>query len=379
MVKVLPIAQPAGLQLRHRRLMLSFVLLVVLPLALAMFYLWAIAEDQYGSTTGFTVRKEEGGGATDFLGNLGQFTGSGGASDTDILYEFIQSQGLVEAIDARRNLHDIYSVNYERDPLFSLQPDATIEDLVSYWQRMVRISYDQGTGLIELRVLAFDPRTARTLAEDIVSESQKMINALNAAARDDLMRNAVLELEEAVARLKTAREAMTEFRTRTQIVDPNADLQGQMGVVNNLQQQLAQTLIEYDERLQANPADPRVAQLERTVAIIRGRIAQERETFVNQNVAGVGKDYPTLMSEYEGLVVDREYAEVAYRAALTSLDAARAKISRQSRYLASYVEPTLPESAEYPQRLVLSSLGLLFLLLAWSIMALVYYSLRDRR
>ncbi|MGJ8598296.1 hypothetical protein [Sulfitobacter sp.] len=106
-VKVLPIAQPAGLQLRHRRLMLSFVLLVVLPLALAMFYLWAIAEDQYGSTTGFTVRKEEGGGATDFLGNLGQFTGSGGASDTDILYEFIQSQGLVEAIDARRNLHDI--------------------------------------------------------------------------------------------------------------------------------------------------------------------------------------------------------------------------------------------------------------------------------
>ncbi|MGJ8598295.1 MAG: sugar transporter, partial [Sulfitobacter sp.] len=94
----------------------------------------------------------------------------------------------------------------------------------------MRISYDQGTGLIELRVLAFDPRTARTLAEDIVSESQKMINALNAAARDDLMRNAVLELEEAVARLKTAREAMTEFRTRTQIVDPNADLQGQMGV-----------------------------------------------------------------------------------------------------------------------------------------------------
>lgn len=380
MVKVLPIAQQAGLKQRHRRLMLSFVLLVVAPLALATFYLWAVAEDQYASTVGFTVRKEEGGGATDFLGNLSQFAGSGGgASDSNILYEFIQSQGLVEAIDARRNLHDIYSVNYSGDPLFSLSPDATIEDLVSYWQRMVRISYDQGTGLIELRVLAFDPETARTLAQDIVNESQNMINALNTAARDDLMRNAVLELEEAVARLKSAREAMTEFRTRTQIVDPNADLQGQMGVVNNLQQQLAQTLVEYDERLQANAADPRVAQLERTAAIIRARIAQERETFANEDVAGVGKDYPTLMAEYEGLVVDREYAEVAYRAALTALDAARAKISRQSRYLAAYVQPTLPESAEYPQRLILSGLALLFLVLAWSIMALVYYSLRDRR
>ena len=102
-------------------------------------------------------------------------------------------------------------------------------------------------------------------------------------------------------------------------------------------------------------------------------------TFASQEVGGLGKDYPTLMAEYEGLIVDREYAETAYRAALTALDAARAKISRQSRYLATYVEPTLSQEAEYPQREILAGLAALFLVLAWSIMALVYYSLRDRR
>ncbi|WP_023851542.1 hypothetical protein [Ponticoccus alexandrii] len=378
-VKVMPQAQQAGLRRRHGRLLLSFAVLVILPLLVTVSYLWIVAEDQYASTTGFTVRREEGGGATDFLGNLGQFTGGSGASDADILYEFIQSQGLVEAIDDQLNLRAIYSVNWEGDPLFSLWPDAPIEDLLWYWQRMVRISYDQGTGLIELRVLAFDPQTAQIIAEAIVAESQKMINALNEAAREDLMRNAVVELDEAVARLRTAREALTQFRTVTQIVDPNADLQGQVGVINNLQQKLAEALIEYDERLQANATDPRLEQLQRTVDIIRARIDQERESIAQQEVASVGKDYPTLLSEYEGLVVDREYAETAYRASLTALDAARAKIARQSRYLAAYVEPTLPQSAEYPKRFVLSSLTALFLVMAWSICALIYYSLRDRR
>jgi capsular polysaccharide transport system permease protein len=40
--------------------------------------------------------------------------------------------------------------------------------------------------------------------------------------------------------------------------------------------------------------------------------------------------------------------------------------------------PTLPQTAEFPQRFVLSALTALFLLLAWSIGVLIYYSIRDR-
>ena len=40
---------------------------------------------------------------------------------------------------------------------------------------------------------------------------------------------------------------------------------------------------------------------------------------------------------------------------------------------------TLPESALYPQRAVLTLVTGLFLLLAWGIGVLVFYSLKDRR
>ncbi len=365
---------------RHWGLILGFLLGVILPTFMVGGYLYTYSLDQYASSMGFTVRKEEGGSATDLLGGLAQFAGTGGSADSDILYEFIQSQELVEAVENKVNLRDHYSAYWDEDPVFALWPDASIEDLVWYWSRIVRISYDRSAGLIELRVLAFEADMAQRVAQAILDEGQNRINALNAAAREDMMRYAEADLEVALQRLKEGREALTRFRIRTQIVDPSADIQGQMGVVNNLQQQLAEALIEYDILLETTTSnDPRLTQGQRRIEVIRERIAEEREAFASEEIGGVGADYPTLMAEYESLIVDREFAEETYRAALAARDIAQATSSRQSRYLAAYVRPTLSESAQYPQREMLIALVALFLFLAWAILVLIYYSVRDRR
>lgn len=376
-----PVARPARIKGRHRGLIASFAVLVLLPLAAAVFYLFAVAEDQYASTTGFTVRSQESSGANDLLGGLASFAGNTTASDSDILYEFIQSKEMAAAVSKRVDLRAHYSRHWPGDWVFALWPDATLEELVWFWQRIARISYDSGSGLTEVQVTAFDPQTARAIAQAIIEESQIRINALNDQARADAMRYAEADLAEAVERLKAAREELTRFRTRTRIVDPEADIQGRMGVMNNLQQQLAEALIEYD--LLAGtvaPGDVRLKQAQQQIDVIRERINIERQTFASSNTdtGGVGEDYPTLISEFERLTVDREFAEETYRAALAALEVARDDAARQSRYLATYIKPALAEEAEYPRRFVLSALAGLFLLLTWSIMVLIYYSIRDR-
>ncbi|UWQ56498.1 sugar transporter (plasmid) [Leisingera caerulea] len=376
-----PVARPAHMKGRHRGLIASFAALVLLPLAAAVFYLFAVAEDQYASTTGFTVRSQESSGANDLLGGLASFAGNTTASDSDILYEFIQSKEMAAAVSKRVDLRAHYSRHWPGDWVFALWPDATLEELVWFWQRIARISYDSGSGLTEVQVTAFDPQTAQAIAQAIIEESQIRINALNDQARTDAMRYAEADLAEAVERLKGAREALTRFRTRTRIVDPEADIQGRMGVMNNLQQQLAEALIQYDLLAgSVAPGDVRLKQAQQQIDVIRERINIERQTFASSNTdtGGVGEDYPTLISEFERLTVDREFAEEAYRAALTALEAARDDAARQSRYLATYIKPALAEEAEYPRRFVLSALAGLFLLLAWSIGALIYYSIRDR-
>ena len=381
-VQVAPTAGPARMKRRHWGLLCSFVLMVLAPLAAVIFYMWTIANDQYLSTTGFTVRSQESGGATELLGGLAQFTGGSTASDSDILYEFIQSQEMVETVDRAIDLRSHYTRPWPDDWAFALWPEASVEDLVWYWHRIIGISYDSGTGLIEVTAQAFDPDTAQAITREILRESQVRINALNEQAREDAMRYARADLEEALSRLKQAREALTGFRTRTRIVDPEADIQGRMGVMNNLQQQLAEALIEYDLlRGTSNSSDPRLTKAQQRIDVIRDRIRIERQTFASDNTdtGAVGEDYPSLIAEYESLSVDREYAEQAYRAALTALEVARDDATRQSRYLATYIKPTQAEASQYPQRLVLIALVGLFLLLIWSIMALVYYSIRDRR
>jgi capsular polysaccharide transport system permease protein len=380
-VKIRPVAQPARARRRHWGLLFAFLIMVAGPIGASAWYLYERAEDQFASTLGFTVRSEDISSAADLLGGLGASLGgsSGGGSDTDILYEFIRSQEMVSLVDARLDLRAIYSRHAVTDPVFGFAPDGMIEDLTEYWRRMVRISYDAGSGLMELRVLAFDPAEAKAIAEAIYDESTEMINELSAIARADATRYAGEDLDLAVERLKQAREALTAFRIENQIVDLTADIQGQMGLLNTLQAQLAEALIEFDLiSTNARADDPRVEQAQRRIEVIQARINEEREKFGGGPPGDDGTSYADTIAEFERLSVDREFAEQAYVVALSTYDGARAEANRKSRYLAAYIQPTLAEKAEFPQREVLLGLVALFSLLIWTVLTLIFYALRDR-
>jgi capsular polysaccharide transport system permease protein len=376
-VEVASAAGPARMRRRHWLLGVSFVLCVILPTLVSGYYLYTHAADQYASKVGFSVRSEETGSAFELLGNLTSISGSS-SSDTDILYEFIQSQEMVEEVDAELDLRRIFS-KPDNDPVFTLDPEASIEDMVDYWSRMVRLVYDPGTGLIEVEVRAFDPLDAQKIAQNLFDRSSAMINELSAVARADVTRYAREELDQALGRLKDARKALTLFRNETQIVDPSADIQGQMGLLNSLQAQLAETLIELDLLAEtARSDDPRVEQAKRKTVVIEKRIAEERRKL---GVSGAGdtRVFADLVGQFESLQVDLEFAEKAYVSALSAYDTAVAEARRQSRYLTAYLRPTLAETPQYPQREILLAVIALILFGSWTILSLVYYSLRDRR
>ena len=374
-----PPASPAMMKRRHYLILASFALVVIAPLVVSFWYLESRAADQYESITGFTVSRVDAlpAPAGALPTGLGQLS-LGMSTDGDIVQQFIQSQKLVELVDARVDLRAKWA-RPANDPVFAFDPSGSIEDLVDYWQDMVSVYHDGSSGLIQLRVRAFDPRDARQIARAIVDECTSMINRLGAKARSDAIRHAREELDHALARLKAARRAMTAFRNRTQIVDPQAAIQGQMGVLNSLQQQLASALVKLDLLQQTAPvAGPRAAQLRREIAVIKQRIAQERGKFGKGNGMAKGADYASVVGEYEGLSVEMEFAQRNYLSALSAFEAARAEARRQALYMAVFVAPTLAETAQYPQRAQLLAELAFFLSLGWGIAVLVAHTVRDR-
>ncbi|MEM9434172.1 MAG: hypothetical protein AAGA12_09635 [Pseudomonadota bacterium] len=376
--RVKPPAAMAKPRRRHRLIFGSFLLIVVLPALVSAWYLYVRAADQYASSVGFFVHSEDSASSMSILGGLTQLSSSS-TSDSDVLNEFIQSQDMVQRVNARVDLATIYS-KPEGDPVFAFDPTGTIEDLTDYWNRVVRIFYDSSTGLIELRIHAFTPQDALLVAQTIFDESSEMINELTAIAREDGTRYALDDLKQAEARLSDARTRLTAFRNRTQIVDPNADIQGQMGLLQNMQSELAATLIDLDLlRNTTRDNDPRIAQAQRRIEVIEKRIIEEREKLGFGGIDTGETNYATTVSEFERLAADREFAEQAYATSLASYEVARSEALRKSRYLAAFIKPTLAEQAEYPQREVLLFLVTLFAFLGWSVTILIYYSIRDRR
>lgn len=377
---VRPPVQKAKPRRRHWMVVGSFVVMVLLPCLVVGWYLWARASDQYASYLGFSVRTEKVGSAIELLGGITEFSGSS-SSDTDILYRFLTGQDLVAKVDAALDLRAIWSKgDPDVDPIFAYHAPGTLEDLTDYWQRMVKVSYDSGSKLIDLRVLAFTPEDAKAIAEEILRENSDMINTLSTIAREDALGYAREELATALERLKTSRRAMTQFRVENRIIDPDANIQGQVSLINTLQTQLATALIELDLLGgTGQPGDPRLAQARRKIEVIQTRIEGERRKLGSEGRADAGGAYAELVGQYEGLAVDRDFAEESYRAALAAYESAQAEARRQSRYLAAHVNPTLAQKSEYPTRFLLLGFVAMFLFLAWAISVLVAYSLKDRR
>jgi len=226
------VSQPvtsAKLRRRHWAIMIGFLIYVILPVFMIGYYLWVYAADQYASTVAFSVRTEESSSALELLGGITELSGSS-SSDTDILYEFLQSQKLVSEIDQAIDLRAIWS-KPENDPIFSFDEEGTIEDLVNHWGRFVHISYDDGAGLIEVRVNAFDPADATAVAQALFEQSSAMINSLSDIAREDAIGYARQELDDAVERLRLARQEVTTFRNLNQLVDPSVDVNTQAGLM----------------------------------------------------------------------------------------------------------------------------------------------------
>jgi hypothetical protein len=201
---------------------LSFLLMVVGPIGVAGWYLWERAAPRFVSYSGFSVRTEDMGSATDLLGNISALSGSS-SSDTDILYNFIRSQELVRIVDKQLDLRALWSKpDSDVDPIYSYHAPGNIEDLTAYWARMVKVYNDAGSGLIDMAVQAFEPEDATRIAVVIYDESSKMINRLSSIARDDAISFAREELTATESGLRDARL----FRNNNQVVDPSASLQG---------------------------------------------------------------------------------------------------------------------------------------------------------
>lgn len=369
--------------LRHIILACSFFFVVAVPAAIVSIYMIFFAADQYHSSTSFAVRSIDAGGATDILGMFTQASSGSTVSDSYILMDYILSERVVAAADRRFNLQRVYATR-GLDYFYGIGSNLAIEDKLEYWRDMVTVSFDHASGIMQVKVKAFDPKQAQMIAEFVVEQSDNLVNGLSLTARNDVLRATQDEVLASEARLGRARVALRDYRDKSQEISPEEEAKLAVQLIAALEQQLTQLNADLvTARNQMNESTPRIRLLKTRIGSLEQQLAVERQRLGTgdrrtKSKGSSTQDVAGRIAEFEELETEREFAERAYTASLASLEKARIEANNRQRYLALFIEPTLSESAQYPTRFMNALLVTLGLLFAWGIGVMSYYNIRDR-
>ncbi len=200
-----------------------FLIVVALPTLIAAIYYLAIAAPEYVSETTFVVRTptQPTSGSLDsvLLGGLG---GGGGAADAYVIQDYITSRQAVHDLEVGQDLRaKLARPTIDLAARFPrpFQP-ANFENLYQAYKKFIDVGMNGQTGISTLRVTAFTPKDASDMANALLDGGEGVINRLNDRAAADAVAESHKRISEAEARVVAAETALTDFRNREQLIDP---------------------------------------------------------------------------------------------------------------------------------------------------------------
>lgn len=378
-----PLVRPkrSAQQRRRRRLLFSLIVFVLFPSLAATVYYSLIASKQYAVEVRFAVRGIDSAAASSEL--LGMFTGAAtsGSTLTDayILVDYIHSKEILLRISEVMDIQKPFSGS-NADMLASFWwPGAAVEVFLEYWKKMVRTTLDSASRIVTVEVRAFDPDDALKIAQTIVLLSERLVNELSERARKDAVLIASQEVARMEDRLRRSNEPLRAFRDQRQDIDPAQTAQANLQRLSSIQTQINEARARLVTQRSYMTADaPPVLHTINQIKALEEQIKSEREKLGTGAAASKGNaTLSGAVDDYQGLLLEQEFAQKAYVSALSSLERARITADQQQRYLGTFVPPRKPESAVYPRRVMSIVIFIVLNMIIWAIGVLAVYAIRD--
>lgn len=355
-----------------------FLVTVVLPTVIAIFYYGFYAADVFISESRFILRSPQRQSQTGLVGALLQGAGfSRSQDDAYSIHDYIKSRDALTTLNENLKLKDAFSKKSVDiiNRFAALDRDDSFEAFYKFYQKYIAIEYDTSSSITALKTSAFSAKDAYLMNVELLDMSEKLVNKLNDRGRGDLVHYAEQEVDEAERRAKSAALAVSKFRSNETVVDPEKQSTQQLLAVGKLQEELITTNNQLAQLKSLAPENPQIPVLKVRVEYIQKAIDTE-----TAKVAGSGKSSLTnKAASYERLNLDREFADKSLAFALTALTTAKSEAQRQQLYLERLVQPSLPDIATEPKR-IRSIISILLLgLVAWGVLTMLLAGVREHQ
>lgn len=358
-----------------RRVNVIFLVTVLLPTLLACLYYGVIASDVYISESRFVVRNPQRQSISSGLGSLLQGTGfSRSQDDTYSVHDYVLSRDALHELDQQLHVRkafessDVDWINRFPGP----SPDDSFEAFYRHYRKYVAIDYDTVSSITTLYARAYTAKDARDINDLLLQMGERLVNNLNTRSRQDLIQVAQKEVQAAEERSKTAAVALSGYRGRQSLFDPDRQSALQLQGVAKLQEELLSAEAQLAQLRQLSPDNPQIPSLKSRVEGLRKTIGAE-----GSKVAGAEGSFTSKSTVYDRLLLEKTFAERQLATALASLESARNEANRKQLYLERLVQPNLPDKALEPRRIRNIFTVLLLGMILWGVASLVVASVKE--
>jgi capsular polysaccharide transport system permease protein len=370
---------PQSVGSRLARVPRLFVIVVVVPTLLASLYYLLIAAPLYVSEAQFIAYEKNQPQGSAGLGSVLASVGVSAGQEEISAYEvqdYMLSRSAITNLSRTAGLLTIVA-RPEGDLLYRFPRPfqrPTIENLFAAYPRFVTVDYNLQTGISTLKVRAFRASDAHDLAEALLNQGEAWVSGLNDRALRDSQAQAQRQLDEAQASLVAAQAALTTYRNRERLIDPDKEAVSDLELLSRLEAQVAMVRAQRAALASSAPQSPELPILDRQISALSDQVEAERA-----RTAGEGDSLAPKVAEFERLSLDRDLAAKTLAAAVANLQDARLDARRQQMFLDRVVSPNLPDAPEEPHRLQMIFLIFLSSLIAYGILALLIAGLREHR
>lgn len=332
----------------HRRRW--FLIAVMLPTLLATIYYGVVAADIYVSDSRFIIKSpDRKGPQLSGLAGLVQSSGlSSGHEETNEILDYVRSRdalsGLAKSSDVKAAFQDPQADVLSRYPA-PFQRDS-FENLYKFYNSMVSVNLDAETGIATLSVKAYSADAAYALNENILQLSEALVNRLNRRAQDKAVQEAALRVKDAEKRVLDARVGLRTFRNRQQIIDPEKQAEGTLGIADKYIAARGALKAQYDQIRSQAPRNPALPAMAAQIAALDAQVATQ-----NRQAYGSDKAIASKLVGYESLMVEQELSTEMLKSSSASLEQARVEAQKQQFYLERVVTPNKPDMPLLPKRL----------------------------
>lgn len=359
-------------RLTSRQLLL--IITIVVPTLAATLYYGLIASDVYVSESQFVVRSPD----KPTTSGLGVILKTAGFSNSgDEIYSaqsYVLSRDALRAINRNNDFRNAYSApsisSFDRfDPLGFA---GSFEDLYRYYRKKVSIDHDTTSSISTLTVRAYSPAAAAKFNRELLELAEGTVNRLNERGRQDLIRFAQAEVDDATSKSRDAALNLARFRNVSGVVDPEKQASVQLQMISKLQDELIASRNELLQLSAFAPANPQIPVLRTKIA----GLSREIDVELNK-VAGSSRSLSAAAAQYQRLQLESQVADKQLAAAISSLEDARNEARRKQAYVERIEQPDIPDSPAEPRRFRGIIAAFVFGLIAYGIISMLLAGIRE--